>query len=229
MNDLYDQETDALNAKKEGYEARVTKTTEPLLRRALGLSLVLGIILFSITAIQPFVSPGWLSLGFFGFILLGWQYSAPPCRFKARPFLDSASNALYLFPVFIAWSLGSSSSFPWPLFLAGSLWCAAMHAFSAVPDIEADKKAGLATIATQLGTKRTILLCAGLYLAACVLAFPWIHALSWFGAAVYGVLMFIAWRVRGSEKKLFRVYTWFPAINTVIGFLLWVNMMLTSI
>jgi 4-hydroxybenzoate polyprenyltransferase len=90
----------------------------------------------------PNIMVRWIGLGFVGLLFFGHQYSATPIRAKARPFWDSAFNVLYVFPVLIGWGLSDThASFPWLLFVAGTCWCMAMHAFSAVPDIEADQKA----------------------------------------------------------------------------------------
>lgn len=222
INDLYDEETDALNTKKNGYEIRVTTKTRACLRKSIWLSIGLGAILWMLHLLALPSQGFWLSVGFWGFLFFGSQYSAPPIRAKTKPFVDSFFNILYLFPAFIGWSLsGSSTPFIWPLFVAGSLWCIAMHAFSAIPDIEADSRAGLRTIATVLGDKKTILLCGILYAGAGVIAFPWIRWLSFVGIALYALLMSVAWQARHSPTRLFSLYTLFPYVNSALGMCLW--------
>lgn len=229
INDLYDEATDALNAKKEGYEARITSATRRWIRIGVHASIILGLLLTLITIPLFFSQWPWIILGSLGFLLLGTQYSAPPVRAKARPWLDSLSNVLYLFPIFVAWGIRlPETPFPWPLFLAGVCWCAAMHAFSAAPDIRADREAGLRTIATTLGAGGTILLCTVLYALAAGLASPWLGSVSQIGAAIYVGLMLCAWIVRRSERDLFAVYRLFPWVNTVVGFGLWVVVALAS-
>jgi 4-hydroxybenzoate polyprenyltransferase len=48
----------------------------------------------------------------------------------------------------------------------------AWHTFSAIPDIEPDTKAGIATTATILGEQGTLLYCFGLWFVAFLLFFP---------------------------------------------------------
>lgn len=223
VNDLYDEDTDALNPKKSGYETRITTQIQSRLERTIWLSVILG---WTIWFAQLFFLPShtlWISGGFIGFLVFGHQYSALPIRAKTKPFLDSLFNILYLFPALIGWGLsGSTTSFPWLLFLAGSLWCIAMHAFSAIPDIEADRNAQLQTIATALGRKKTFLLCALLYSAACAIAYPWIQWLSLVGITLYLLLLIAAWRRRQVAKDLFFIYKLFPFVNIGLGFALWI-------
>jgi lycopene elongase/hydratase (dihydrobisanhydrobacterioruberin-forming) len=54
--------------------------------------------------------------------------------------------------------------------IAGMARAMAMHAFSAVPDIQADGDAHLETIATKLGAIPTIALCFCLYAIAGLLS-----------------------------------------------------------
>lgn len=44
-----------------------------------------------------------------------------------------------------------------------------MHAYSAIPDIQADQKAGIATVATVLGARWTSRYCIFLYVASGIL------------------------------------------------------------
>jgi 4-hydroxybenzoate polyprenyltransferase len=95
-----------------------------------------------------------------------------------------------------------------------------MHAFSAVPDICADKDAAVPTIATLLGRPATIWVCLGLYvssaaLSAHVLPTPVAVALG----LLYAALMLRALRAR-SDEAIVRIYRLFPIVNTVIGSLL---------
>ena len=94
----------------------------------------------------------WISL--YALVFLG--YSVPPLRFKARPGLDSLSNAAYAFPlVFVPLALGASPV--WAAALGLMAWSAAKHTFDAVQDITEDRKAGLRTTATLLGPRGVVL------------------------------------------------------------------------
>jgi hypothetical protein len=56
--------------------------------------------------------------------------------------------------------------------LPALLWCMAMHAHSAAPDITADREAGVATVATLIGRQRTLVLCGLAYGLAAALVYP---------------------------------------------------------
>ncbi len=226
INDLHDEATDRLNPKKQGYEQAITRQARTALRRAFPLILLLAIgAVLGIGALtRAWMQTAEAAVGMFGLFVLGWQYSAPPLRAKARPFWDSAFNGLYLFPGLVGHALANADGrFPNPLLIAAAWsWCAAMHAFSAVPDIAADREAGVATVATRLGNQKTLLLCGVLYGAAGMLAgtisdLRWVVALA---TPAYLLLLWLASRAP-SDERLFRIYTWFPWLNTVVGFLLW--------
>jgi 4-hydroxybenzoate polyprenyltransferase len=216
VNDAYDLETDALNSKKGHYEARLHQEARlKLLGWSAGLTLpFVGLALLT----TPPRALAALGL----FLLLSHQYSAPPLRAKARPFLDSASNILYACPGFFGYSLlGGESLDLWTLTSAWC-WCAAMHAYSAVPDIQADKEAGVPTTATFLGARVCLLLCGGLYSIA---ALGSAHVLGWLSAllgAVYVAMVVASLRafsMRGTEGVM-SLYRFFPLLNTAAGFLL---------
>ena len=114
---------------------------------------------------------------FLGFAVFGIFYSAPP-RFKTKPILDSASNVLYIFPGALAFYLSGAQDLSPQLFGAAWCWAMAMHAYSAVPDITADKSNGLQTVATLLGFRGTLFFCLMLYALATTLSFSHLGALS---------------------------------------------------
>ena len=74
------------------------------------------------------------------FLFLSYFYSAKPIRFKDKPFLDFSSNYLYVMPGIFGFYL-VSGSMPALIILVGAyMHISAMHIFSAIPDIEFDKK-----------------------------------------------------------------------------------------
>jgi len=48
----------------------------------------------------------------------------------------------------------------------------AMHAYSAIPDIQADTEAEIKTVATLYGKTGTLIFCIVCYLLAIILSFP---------------------------------------------------------
>lgn len=217
MNDIYDYETDRLNPKKSHYETLVT----PDMQARLANWILITNVPFWILA---FGFPLRHILAMLGFILFGMFYSATPIRAKTKPLLDSVFNILYLFPGWFGFYLAGGHGFNWHIFLAGTLWVMAMHAFSAIPDIHADSKAGLRTIATFLESTGTLIFCALCYIGAAVLAVPYIHSLALILGMLY-VLMITATFISKETTQVFKVYTWFPAVNTVLGFSLFLRLL----
>ena len=204
VNDVFDADVDVENPKKEGREVRYRGgRLVPALVACTGLLSL---------AFVPFVPvAGTVALG--AFLLLAVEYSAPPLRFKTTPFLDSVSNGLYILPGVVAYTAIAGVAPPVAAVVGGWLWTMGMHTFSAVPDIEPDRAAGIETTATVLGETRTYVYCGLCWLAAAAV-FGFVHP---FFAVVLGIYpLFIAF-VAVSGVDVDRAYWWFPALNTVAG------------
>lgn len=212
VNDVFDQETDKRNPKKQGYEQLFDPKQTHTLFQAILWSLVPFLIGF-------FFMPRGATTSFLVFVFLGAFYSAPPIRAKVRPFLDAAFNALYLMPALVAWFAFGGDALNWSLVLAGTAWCMAMHAYSAAPDIEADQASGLQTVATLLGKNGTIRFCLALYLVAAGISYLSLGVVSLLLVIPYVVLMELSARTC-TPAELSRVYRFFPWVNTAIGFCL---------
>ncbi|WP_135664286.1 prenyltransferase [Halorhabdus rudnickae] len=205
VNDIFDADVDAENPKKdEGPEVRFTGDRW----------VVFAVILSGLLAL-PFalvVGPaGKVTLG--AFLVLAIEYSAPPFRFKTTPGLDSLSNGLYVLPGVLAFTAVAGDLPPTPAIVGGWLWTMAMHTFSAIPDIEPDRRAGIRTTATALGQRGTYAYCGVVWVLAAA-AFALVHPLLGVALAVYPLLQ-VAIAVSGVAVD--RAYWWFPAINTVVG------------
>jgi 4-hydroxybenzoate polyprenyltransferase len=183
------------------------------------LHLIFFPVFVLILIFQQIFVPVSISLAIFWF--LGIQYSAKPIRAKAIPFIDMLFNALYVMPGVVGYMYFSTLVEVGPHFYyavaAGILWCMAMHAYSAVPDISADKQAGIRTTATVLGKKYTLLLCTCLYLVSTLLAASILGGYALLGGAVYIGMMLYSLIEQTNETKLFRLYTWFPYVNMIMG------------
>jgi 4-hydroxybenzoate polyprenyltransferase len=212
VNDIYDYETDRLNTKKTGYENLVEYDRHAEIWIAIVLSsfAFIGELFFSNTP-ATFAS--------IAFVLLSVLYSAPPIRAKTKPFLDSAFNVLYVMPGLFAYSLVSGEFPPLKVVIAGACWTAAMHAYSAIPDINADKQAGLKTIATVCGPYVTLAICAILYSAAAVLSIEYLGFVSVALGSAYLFLMLASVRSYRTGR-LFKLYKAFPLINIAAGFVI---------
>ncbi len=162
VNDVFDQETDAKNPRKGTLEgARIAPEEASLIARGVIL-LNLPFLLFFVPAL-PAGATLWMAL--YALIFVG--YSAPPARFKARPFLDSLSNAAYAFPlVFVPLALGEAPL--WPAAVGLMAWSAAKHTFDAVQDVDEDRAAGIRTTAVRLGPSGVVFWSGSLWALATV-------------------------------------------------------------
>ncbi|MFB6293096.1 MAG: prenyltransferase [Halonotius sp.] len=204
VNDIFDADIDTENPKKTDREARWQG--DQLVVATVVASGLLAVPLFGVTSMAAWP---WLA----GFLLLAVEYSAPPARFKTTPLLDSLSNGLYILPGVAAYAAVAGGQPPALAVVGAWLWTMGMHTFSAIPDIDPDRRAGIRTTATWLGERRTYGYVAACWLAAAVafgLVDPRLGALI----GVYPV--FVAW-VATSEIAVDRAYWWFPALNTAVG------------
>ncbi|WP_343317701.1 prenyltransferase [Arthrobacter sp. TMP15] len=153
INDVFDYESDLLNARKGGVEGAVLDrrhhrfvlwaaviATAPFVlvlatQGGVGANIVLTVSLFAVVA-----------------------YSAPVLRFKERPFLDSiTSSTHFVSPAVYGLALVNAEFSPavWAVLLAFFLWGMASHAFGAVQDVVPDREANIASIGTVLGARFT--------------------------------------------------------------------------
>ncbi|XYX86877.1 UbiA family prenyltransferase [Clavibacter nebraskensis] len=150
VNDIYDQDTDAANPRKGSIEgARIRQSEVRLIAWAVAVNI--PFLVCFLLVLPPLANAAiLLYAGVFVF------YSAPPLRVKARPFLDSLSNAAYALPLVIV-PAALEVTPVWPAALGLMAWSVAKHAFDAVQDIVEDREAGITTTAVRLGPRGTAL------------------------------------------------------------------------
>lgn len=167
INDAHDQETDRRNPRK----ADAPLVTGLLDRRqAIGIGIVSGAA--AVLAAIPL--GGLFTLGVALTVVLGWAYSTPPLRLKARPGADVVVNAFAvagLGPLggWVALT-GTLTGFPWPIALIGALAVAALYLPTTLVDRAADRAAGARTTAVVLGDRVTFELGFALWTGSAVLA-----------------------------------------------------------
>jgi len=206
INDVYDADIDAENPKKDADAPEARFGGEPFVVYAVAACALAAVALI---VLVPDPAQPWIA----GFVILGSQYSAPPLRFKTTPLLDSISNGLYVLPGIAAYAALAGAQPPVLAIAGGWLWAMAMHTFSAIPDIEPDRRAGIETTATRLSETATFAYCAVCWTLAAA-AFGAIHPLLGAALAVYPLLA-VGVPLLGIDVD--RAYWWFPAINTVVG------------
>ncbi|GAA1765585.1 UbiA family prenyltransferase [Kocuria aegyptia] len=213
VNDIFDQDTDALNPRKGSLEGALIESSEV---RTIWTSVLVTNVPFVVwfaVALPP-AALGWIAL----YVLVFVFYSAPPLRFKARAYLDSLSNAAYALPlVFVAIALGSAPV--WPAALGLMAWSVAKHAFDAVQDIEEDRAVAITTTAVRLGPRGTALWCAGWW-AASTLGFALVSLLvAAVNALIAGWLVVSLLRdpSPGTGHRLYRHSIAFPYVAGAVA------------
>lgn len=212
VNDLWDEETDRDNPKKSEKEHRLAPHERHLLVRIL---ILCGALSLALLAIQDTGQ----RLIFFVFLFLAYFYSAKPLRFKDVPVLDFASNMLYIMPGIFGYYL-AAGAFPPVLFVAaGFFHIAAMHLFSAIPDIAYDRAAGMQTSAVVFGRRISLLVCLGFWacFALLVIILSGYHPLS---LPVLLYPLFPAALLARDSIHTETLYWYLPYVNTFLGGLL---------
>lgn len=212
VNDYWDEDTDRLNKKKDEKELRVTHHEKRRLAWVLWATVGFSVLLM-------FFQDNLERVLFLIFLSLSYFYSAKPLRFKAVPILDFSSNMLYIMPGIFAFYLAGGQLPPLLLVLAGYFHIAAMHLFSAVPDIECDREAGIMTTAVVLGERRSLMLVAAFWsiFAVLVIYLTGLHPLSLL------VLMFPAFPftlLLDRRKDINKLYWRLPYVNNFLGAIL---------
>ncbi len=216
INDIFDYETDKHNPKKISYETLVKPKEQKKLWRWIAITNVPFLLLLPLLG-----NNGRWAMA--GFLFFGVFYSMPPIRAKVRPLLDSVFNVLYIFPGIVGYAVVSKTLPSLSLCLAAAFWCMAMHAYSAVPDIEADRKAKIDTIATKLGKTGTLLFCLACYGLAAGLTVSVLGQFSIAAAVLYGFMMIVTLQAKNAHSVM-KLYSLFPYINMGVGMalFLWV-------
>ncbi len=214
VNDISDKDTDMFNPKKGDKEYKALESDATKLYILVGGILIFCLIL---VALQPDFMAAILFLSWLG---LSVAYSVEPIRFKARPIVDFASNFLYVIPAILAF-YQVKLDFPplLPLF-AAFLWTSAMQLFSAIPDIEADRKADIKTTAVVIGEKASLLLCiifwagfAGILILVTQWNSPWNLMMLVYPAIPLYILL-------RPHVDIASIYWYFPYYTAVFGIVL---------
>lgn len=192
INDVFDYESDLRNPRKGGVEGIVLDRRHHRLtiRAAVVSNLPFLVVLI---ALGSFAATLVLAVSVFAVI----AYSAPVLRFKERPVLDSlTSSTHFVSPAVYGLVLadGDLTRTAVVALVAFFVWGVASQAFGAVQDVIADRAAGLRSIGTWLGARRTVRLTMVLYavsgllllaagwpaMLAALLALPYLHNVARF-------------------------------------------------
>jgi len=217
VNDVFDQETDAKNPRKGSLEgAKILPEEVGTIWRGVILTNVPFLIYF--LYVLPYEAVFWILL--YAALFVG--YSVPVLRFKARPYLDSLSNAAYAFPlVFVPLAL--ESSIVWPAALGLMAWSTAKHTFDAVQDIDEDRKVRILTAAVRLGASGVVFW-SGAWWTIATVCFAFVSPIvALVNAAYAGGLLYALRRDPAPEtgQRLYKYSIAFPYVaGTAAGVLL---------
>ncbi len=154
INDVFDYESDLRNPRKGGAHGSILdRRFHRVTLWAAALSCLPFIVYLAVVGSPP----SWLVLALSLFFVV--FYSAPPLRLKERPFADSLTSSIHFFSPAVYGLVLAGAAFDLPLtaiLVAFALWGVASHAFGAVQDITADRAAGIGSIATVMGARRTV-------------------------------------------------------------------------
>ncbi|MEN6329317.1 MAG: prenyltransferase [Methanobacteriaceae archaeon] len=216
VNDYWDEETDLLNPKKDEKELRLQKRDRKKL-----LNLIFMVTGFSF--LLMFFQDNTERILFGIFLFLSYFYSARPLRFKERPFLDFISNYLYIIPGIFAYYLAAGSLPPLIFMLGAFFHISAMHIFSAIPDWEYDKLAGINTTPVFIGKKASLYLCLLFWtlLSVIVVYLAGLYPLS-FLVFLYPLFPFLL--ILRRDLEIEKLYWYLPYINTGLGGLLFTSL-----
>lgn len=215
VNDLADSDTDVNNPKKEGYEIKFKDQDKKyLIVSILFLNIIFLPFIFSRPNQEIFL---WVL-----FILGNIFYSLKPFRLKAVPFVDSISNGfICAFMGILGYISAGGNNLSYIAVVAGFLWSAAMHAFSAIPDIESDKNAGLKTVATVLGKNKTLYFVLYIYLTIGILFYLKLNLLYILLVIPYLILIIVSIYKNNRNQEIFSVYKTFPFVTYLCGYLVY--------
>lgn len=190
LNQYFDIETDRHNRKCQFLPSgAISKGT------AQSVYALLCLITLVLCALRP--GPCWPAGAV---ILLGVLYSAPPWRWKDRPYLGLAANVLaHGLAVFLCGRLASDTQAQNALVsaLPYVFGTGAAYLLTTLPDREGDAMHNKRTLAVTLGPERTARWALGWYLSAVLVALYQVDALF-----LVGVLPSAWWFVRAGRGDL---------------------------
>ncbi|MDJ0338871.1 prenyltransferase [Cryobacterium sp. PH31-O1] len=222
INDVFDYESDLRNPRKGGAEGALL---HPALHRTVIAAGVLsaGIVGGAMVVLAGAGHPlSWVVLVVSLFAVVA--YSVRGLRFKERPILDSiTSSTHFVSPAVYGLAVAGATINFGLLALLGAffLWGMASHAFGAVQDVEPDRQAGIASIATALGAWPTVRLAITFWALAglLMLATPWPGPLAAVLAVPYILAALPFWSVSDADSEIAnRGWKRFLWLNFFTGF-----------
>jgi len=215
INDIFDQETDNINIRKGGFGgAKIDPREVPWISWGVVLLNAPFLIFFALNySIEA-------NLWIWAYSLCFLFYSAPPLRFKGRPYLDSISNADYAFPLAIV-PLALAEEPAWLAVFALMAWSLAKHTYDAIQDIEEDAFVGIKTTAVHLGARKSLIWVGFWWIVSSVM-FAFVNIPLAIANLLYAG--WLVWLIQQDDsgsnaKRVYKYSVAFPyVVGTVAGF-----------
>jgi lycopene elongase/hydratase (flavuxanthin-forming) len=222
VNDVFDYESDLQNPRKGGVEGVVLLDKWHRLTLWSAALANLPFVVYLVVA-----GTAWSSAALAVVLFAVVAYSAPGLRFKERPLVDSVTSSTHFVGPAVV-GLAMSGRHPTGVavvaLVAFFAWGVASQAFGAVQDITADRSAGIGSVATWCGARRTVRLALAAYAtggALLLVGAGWPGRLA--GLLVVPYLLNI-WRYRRLDDadcgRAHAGWRRFLVLNYVTGFLL---------
>lgn len=210
INDIFDQETDNINIRKGGYGgAKIDPKEVPWISWGVVLLNAPFLVFFALNySVEANI---WI----WAYSLTFLFYSAPPARFKGRPFLDSISNADYAFPLAIV-PLALDKEPVWLAVFALMAWSLAKHTYDAIQDIEEDEFVGIKTTAVYLGVKKS-LYWVGFWWLVSTIMFAFVNIPLAIANGAYAFWLIRLMVQDNSSENAKRIYKYSVAFPYVVG------------
>lgn len=218
INDVFDYESDIRNPRKGGAEGALLP---PALHRPMLVTSVVLALPFVVWLVSQGDWISWVMLALSLFSVVA--YSTPPLRWKETPGLDSVTSSVhFVSPALYGLTLGQGVLTPTGglIIAAFFLWGMASHAFGAVQDVEADREAGIGSVATALGARSAVWIAVACYAIAGVLMLfaPWPLSLTAVIAVAYLAAVVPFFRITDQTAHLAHGgWRWFLGINFLAG------------
>ncbi|MCS7029500.1 MAG: UbiA family prenyltransferase [Bacteroidia bacterium] len=211
VNDVFDYETDLKNARKleTNLEGKVLAPQyhDFILWTSGMLAVIFGIIYTFYLDFNLIV--------YIAMLMVALAYSVKPIQLKGRPFLDFISSSFHytitaffaLYYFYDAFKFHNSQGIEveyvslWKL-LPLFIWGFGSHLLGAIPDIEADKEAGLRTTAVVIGKRLSLLLVFIFYAVAAGL-FLYYFGFWALGVLLYPILVFVK---QDTQRNRYQIY-----------------------
>lgn len=206
-NDLVDQETDALNPRKDNFWFGAKGSKEQL------KNLPRAIIIVQLVFMVPLVILKGLPMLilFAGLTLINWLYNKKENGLRSRPPLELLCQVGYLLIAPFSILINDTNILPVMTFMYLFLFAMQSHLIGEVMDIEPDRKAGRKTSATIIGIKNTKLLIIAIVLIEVVILLFTFQEFIFGGILAFGLIwllldLFVIYKTKTyslSQMKLF--------------------------